>query len=237
MTTTKTRVNASSSILRPNAPPMNDIRCVFKMPVSKLLPFGMPRSHTQYACRSGVECSGSNFEAKKRKLPDKATNMTTSPNTSRRRTKAPIPHIIFAPGAERKVRAGEEGGGAEGPSDPPRRPRNPAVRPRPPGWRTWVNLQPVRPVAAYLRSPRPAPAAPGLRALELGALVNAFGNGVVLPFLLIYLHNVRGIPFGLAGTAAAVQWTVALASGFLGGTLSDRPGGRNRYAGHRGQNR
>ena len=49
--------------------------------------------------------------------------------------------------------------------------------------------------------------------LELGALVNAFGNGVVLPFLLIYLHNVRGIPFGLAGSAAAVQSAVALASG------------------------
>jgi hypothetical protein len=45
--------------------------------------------------------------------------------------------------------------------------------------------------------------------LELGALVNAFGNGVVLPFLLIYLHNVRGIPFGLAGSAAAVQSAAA----------------------------
>jgi MFS family permease len=60
--------------------------------------------------------------------------------------------------------------------------------------------------------------------LELGALVNAFGNGVVLPFLLIYLHNVRGIPFGLAGSAAAVQSAAALVSGFLGGTLSDRVG-------------
>ncbi len=60
--------------------------------------------------------------------------------------------------------------------------------------------------------------------LEAGALVNAFGNGVVLPFLLIYLHNVRGIPFSLAGSAAAVQSAAALASGFLGGTLSDRLG-------------
>jgi MFS family permease len=60
--------------------------------------------------------------------------------------------------------------------------------------------------------------------LEVGALVNAFGNGVVLPFLLIYLHNVRGIPFGLAGSAAAVQSAAALASSFLGGTLSDRIG-------------
>ena len=60
--------------------------------------------------------------------------------------------------------------------------------------------------------------------LEAGALVNAFGNGVVLPFLLIYLHNVRGIPFGLAGLAAAAQSAAALASGFLAGTLSDRIG-------------
>src|SRR6476660_3283451 len=60
--------------------------------------------------------------------------------------------------------------------------------------------------------------------LEAGALVNAFGNGVVLPFLLIYLHDVRGIPFGLAGTAAAVQSVAALASGFAAGTLSDRLG-------------
>ena len=60
--------------------------------------------------------------------------------------------------------------------------------------------------------------------LEAGALVNAFGNGVVLPFLLIYLHNVRGIPFGLAGLAAAEQSAAALASGFAAGTLSDRVG-------------
>jgi MFS family permease len=62
--------------------------------------------------------------------------------------------------------------------------------------------------------------------LEAGALVNAFGNGVVLPFLLIYLHNVRGIPFGLAGLAAAEQSAAALASGFVAGTLSDRVGPR-----------
>ena len=81
----------------------------------------------------------------------------------------------------------------------------------------------MRPVAAYLRSLDPRlPRV--VYVLELGALVNAFGNGVVLPFLLIYLHNVRGIPFGLAGSAAAVQSAAALASGFLGGTLSDRIG-------------
>jgi MFS family permease len=76
---------------------------------------------------------------------------------------------------------------------------------------------------AYVRSLDPRLPRP-VYVLELGALVNAFGNGVVLPFLLIYLHNVRGIPFGLAGAAAAVQSTAALASGFLGGSLSDRIG-------------
>jgi MFS family permease len=81
----------------------------------------------------------------------------------------------------------------------------------------------VRPLAAYLRSLDPR-LPREVYVLELGALVNAFGNGVVLPFLLIYLHNVRGIPFGLAGSAAAVQSAAALGSGFLGGTLCDRVG-------------
>jgi hypothetical protein len=29
--------------------------------------------------------------------------------------------------------------------------------------------------------------------LQAGGLANMFGNGVVGPFLIIYLHNVRGI--------------------------------------------
>src|SRR5439155_11498031 len=60
--------------------------------------------------------------------------------------------------------------------------------------------------------------------LQAGGLLNAFGNGVVLPFLLTYPHNVRGISLGVAGLAAATQSAAALASGFLGGTLSDRVG-------------
>lgn len=60
--------------------------------------------------------------------------------------------------------------------------------------------------------------------LQVGGLVNSFGNGLVLPFLLIYLHNVRGIALGLAGLAAAVQSAAALLSGFVAGTLADRIG-------------
>ena len=81
----------------------------------------------------------------------------------------------------------------------------------------------MRPFQAYLRSLDPR-LPRDVYVLEAGALVNAFGNGIVMPFLLIYLHNVRGIPFGLAGSAAAVQSAAALASAWLGGTLSDRLG-------------
>jgi MFS family permease len=62
--------------------------------------------------------------------------------------------------------------------------------------------------------------------LQAGGLVNAFGNGIVLPFLIIYLHNVRGIPLGIAGLAAATQSATALCSGFAAGTLSDRIGAK-----------
>lgn len=60
--------------------------------------------------------------------------------------------------------------------------------------------------------------------LEAGVLLNSFGNGVVLPFLIIYLHNVRGIALGTAGLVAATQSAAGLFSGFAGGTLADRIG-------------
>ena len=78
---------------------------------------------------------------------------------------------------------------------------------------------------AYLRS-----LDPGLTrevyVLEAGVLLNSFGNGVVLPFLIIYLHNVRGISLGTAGLVAAAQSVAGLFSGFAGGTLSDRVGAK-----------
>jgi MFS family permease len=62
--------------------------------------------------------------------------------------------------------------------------------------------------------------------LQFGGLLNAFGNGVVIPFMIIYLHNVRGISLGVAGLAAATQSASALCSGFVAGTLSDRIGAK-----------
>src|SRR5690242_1134421 len=53
-----------------------------------------------------------------------------------------------------------------------------------------------------------------------------FGNGVIGPFLIIYLHNVRGIPLGLAGLIVGSGSAAALCSGFIGGAFSDRVGPR-----------
>src|SRR5262245_24506011 len=60
--------------------------------------------------------------------------------------------------------------------------------------------------------------------LQAGGLLNAFGNGVVLPF--IYLHNVRGISLGTAGLVLGTNAAVSLIAGPVTGSLVDRVGGR-----------
>jgi MFS family permease len=78
---------------------------------------------------------------------------------------------------------------------------------------------------AYLRSLNPR-LPRDVWILQIGGLTNAFGNGIMLPFLIIYLHNVRGIPLGVAGLVAAFNSVCGFASGFAAGTLSDRIGAR-----------
>lgn len=63
--------------------------------------------------------------------------------------------------------------------------------------------------------------------LQAGILINFFGNGLVAPFLLIYLHFGRHIPIGLAGSAIALGGVTAIASGLVAGNLADRVGPRN----------
>jgi MFS family permease len=83
----------------------------------------------------------------------------------------------------------------------------------------------VRPLRAYLRSLNPdLPRA--VWVLQAGGLANAFGNGVVLPFVIIYLHNVRGISITLATMAAAANALAGIFSGAAGGALADRFGPR-----------
>jgi MFS family permease len=60
--------------------------------------------------------------------------------------------------------------------------------------------------------------------LQAGLLVNAFGNGAANPFLLLYLHDVHGIPLGLVGLVAATNACTALVTALVAGSLADRRG-------------
>jgi predicted MFS family arabinose efflux permease len=62
--------------------------------------------------------------------------------------------------------------------------------------------------------------------LEAGFFINAFGTGIAYPFLVIYLHNVRGISLGTAGLVIALSGAAGLLSGPLFGRLVDRVGAR-----------
>ncbi|HVN61894.1 MAG TPA: MFS transporter [Gaiellaceae bacterium] len=82
---------------------------------------------------------------------------------------------------------------------------------------------------AYLRSLDPhLPRSVWL--VQIGGAVNAFGTGMVIPFTLIYLHNVRGISLAAAGGALAFAAVVALGAGVMAGGVVDRVGGRNTLA-------
>jgi MFS family permease len=80
-------------------------------------------------------------------------------------------------------------------------------------------------VRAYLRSLNPQ-LSRDVWILQAGGLANMFGNGVIGPFLIIYLHNVRGISLGVAGLVVASNSAAGLLSGFVGGALVDRIGPR-----------
>jgi MFS family permease len=66
--------------------------------------------------------------------------------------------------------------------------------------------------------------------LQAGGLVNAFGNGVVLPFVFIYLHNVRGIALGPVGLIVATNAVVSMVAGPIFGPQIDRFGGKRMLA-------
>jgi predicted MFS family arabinose efflux permease len=88
----------------------------------------------------------------------------------------------------------------------------------------------IRAVRAYLRSIDPR-LPRSVWTLEAGGLVNAFGNGITYPFVVIYLHNVRGFSLGTAGLVLAANGAVSLLASPLAGWLSDRIGGRLTLAG------
>jgi predicted MFS family arabinose efflux permease len=67
--------------------------------------------------------------------------------------------------------------------------------------------------------------------MEAGGLVNAFGNGITYPFVVIYLHNIRGFSLGTAGLVLATNGATSLLASPIAGWLSDRIGGRLTLAG------
>ena len=67
----------------------------------------------------------------------------------------------------------------------------------------------MRTLATYLRGLDPH--LPGtVWLVQAGGVVNSLGNGIVFPFAIIYLHNVRGISFAQAGIALAIGGAAAL---------------------------
>ncbi|MGH2994910.1 MAG: MFS transporter [Gaiellaceae bacterium] len=87
----------------------------------------------------------------------------------------------------------------------------------------------MKPFAAYVRSLNPR-LPRSVQTLQAGGLANSFGNGLAIPFLFIYLHNVRGIDLGTAGLIVGTNAAVGLVAGPLIGTLIDRVGGRRTLA-------
>jgi len=84
---------------------------------------------------------------------------------------------------------------------------------------------PPMPGSAYLRSLNPQLPLP-VWLLQVGGLTNSFGNGLALPFLVIYLHNVRGFSLGTSGLVVAVSSAGQLVAGVLAGPVIDRFGAR-----------
>jgi MFS family permease len=84
----------------------------------------------------------------------------------------------------------------------------------------------VQALGTYLRSLDPGLPRP-VWLVQAGGVVNSLGNGMALPFGVIYLHNVRGISFAVAGFALAFGGAVSLVSGLSAGSIVDRVGGRN----------
>ncbi|WBB65986.1 MFS transporter [Micromonospora sp. WMMD812] len=73
---------------------------------------------------------------------------------------------------------------------------------------------------------RALPRRPEARRILVGTLLSAIGRGLTLPFLFIYLTDVRGLTDTRAGLVIGWYGAVTLALSPLGGTLIDRFGAR-----------
>jgi MFS family permease len=62
--------------------------------------------------------------------------------------------------------------------------------------------------------------------LQSGLVVNALGNGAAAPFMVIYLHDVRGLPIAEATLAGSIAGAAALGAALAAGAAADRVGPR-----------
>jgi MFS family permease len=88
----------------------------------------------------------------------------------------------------------------------------------------------VRAVTAYLRSLRPQLPRP-VWLLEAGGVANSLGNGIAIPFLIIYLHEVRDFGLGTSGLVVAALFGIGLLAGPACGRLVDQIGARSTLMG------
>lgn len=71
---------------------------------------------------------------------------------------------------------------------------------------------------------------PALKRFYAATVVNMIGSAALFGFVLIYFHEVRGVPLGRAGLAVgAMSFTMVVLTPF-GGSLSDRLGARSVLA-------
>src|SRR5256885_16825799 len=64
------------------------------------------------------------------------------------------------------------------------------------------------------------------RRILVGTVFSAIGRGLTLPFLFVYLNQVRGLPAGTVGLLVGWTGLVGLLLAPVGGTLVDRYGAR-----------
>jgi MFS family permease len=83
----------------------------------------------------------------------------------------------------------------------------------------------VNAVTAYLRGLNPQLPRP-VWLLEAGGVANSLGNGIVLPFLIIYLNGVRHFGLGTSGAIVSTLGAVGLVATPLAGRLVDFAGAR-----------
>jgi MFS family permease len=67
---------------------------------------------------------------------------------------------------------------------------------------------------------------PSVWALHAGMAVHTVGSGFIAPFLVIYLHDVRGLEIETAGLAVGAHFAVSIVFGLVAGPVVDAVGAR-----------